>query len=200
MFPEVTRDDVFRLETERLWLRWPRPADAVALVRLAGDPDVALKTARIPSPYSIQDANSFIAAARAEDGAGTSLTLALSLKNTPNDLIGVVSLEGSSHRGAASFGLWLGKPHWNCGLATEAGAGLIDLAFGLTSIDRVVSFTLRDHVAARRVHEKLGFSHLGPGLRQAPARGGEVEVALFELRRGTAHTPFAGRRRRLTSA
>ena len=28
MFPEITRDDIFRLETERLWLRWPRAADA----------------------------------------------------------------------------------------------------------------------------------------------------------------------------
>ena len=28
MFPDLTRDDVFRLETRRLWLRWPRAADA----------------------------------------------------------------------------------------------------------------------------------------------------------------------------
>ena len=36
MFPELTRDDVFRLETRRLWLRWPRMADANAILRLAG--------------------------------------------------------------------------------------------------------------------------------------------------------------------
>ena len=35
MFPELTRDDVFRLETRRLWLRWPRMADANAILRLA---------------------------------------------------------------------------------------------------------------------------------------------------------------------
>ena len=37
MFPDLTRDDVFRLETRRLWLRWPRLADAQAIVRLAGE-------------------------------------------------------------------------------------------------------------------------------------------------------------------
>ncbi len=29
MFPDLTRDDVFRIETKRLWLRWPRIQDAV---------------------------------------------------------------------------------------------------------------------------------------------------------------------------
>ena len=28
MFPDYFRDDVFRLETQRLWLRWPTAADA----------------------------------------------------------------------------------------------------------------------------------------------------------------------------
>ena len=36
MFPDLTRDDVFRLETRRLWLRWPRLADVQAIVRQRG--------------------------------------------------------------------------------------------------------------------------------------------------------------------
>ncbi len=70
MFPEITRDDVFRLETERLWLRWPRAADVEAMVELAGDPEVALKTARIPQPYEARDSEGFIMRARAENTAG----------------------------------------------------------------------------------------------------------------------------------
>jgi hypothetical protein len=30
MFPDLLRDDVFRLETRRLWLRWPRAAEETA--------------------------------------------------------------------------------------------------------------------------------------------------------------------------
>ena len=51
MFPDLTRDDVFRLETRRLWLRWPRHADVQAIVRLAGETAVAEMTASIPHPY-----------------------------------------------------------------------------------------------------------------------------------------------------
>jgi hypothetical protein len=31
MFPDLTADDIFRIETERLWLRWPRASDALAI-------------------------------------------------------------------------------------------------------------------------------------------------------------------------
>ena len=41
MFPDLARDDVFRLETARLWLRWPRAADAAALHRFCSMWEVA---------------------------------------------------------------------------------------------------------------------------------------------------------------
>jgi hypothetical protein len=64
MFPDLTRDDVFRLETRRLWLRWPRLADAQAITRLAGEKAVAEMTARIPHPYTPEEAERFIFQAR----------------------------------------------------------------------------------------------------------------------------------------
>jgi hypothetical protein len=51
MFPDLLRDDVFRLETRRLWLRWPRAADTALIASLAGERDVAEMTANIPHPY-----------------------------------------------------------------------------------------------------------------------------------------------------
>src|SRR5919112_4375433 len=60
MFPDLTRDDVFRLETRRLWLRWPRHADGQAIVRLAGEKAVAEMTALIPHPYPPEGATSFV--------------------------------------------------------------------------------------------------------------------------------------------
>ena len=52
MFPDLARDDVFRLETRRLWLRWPRvsrtpPTISALCSRLGSRP----LTARIPHPY-----------------------------------------------------------------------------------------------------------------------------------------------------
>ena len=46
MFPDLTRDDVFRIETPRLWLRWPVVADSVAIcARSRAKKEVAEMTA-----------------------------------------------------------------------------------------------------------------------------------------------------------
>ena len=199
MFPEITRDDVFRLETERLWLRWPRAADADEIRRHVGDPDVALMTASIPHPYETHDADAFIALAREENGAGGGLHLVVTPKNQPNETIGLVSLHGADRRGSATLGFWLGKSYWGQGYTTEAARGLIDLAFGITSLDRIVSSARPDNASSLHVHDKLGFRPIGRGMRPAPARGGEIEVELFELKRGEAHTLFGARRPRFPS-
>ena len=103
MFPEITRDDVFRLETERLWLRWPRAADADEIRQHVGDPDVALMTASIPHPYAPHDADAFITSVRAENGAGGGLHLVITPKNRPNEPIGACepAWRGPSRRGDA---------------------------------------------------------------------------------------------------
>ncbi len=46
---------------------------------------------------------------------------------------------------------------WNQGFATELGAASLEVAFGPLALSDVVSFTLPDNVASRRVMEKLGF-------------------------------------------
>jgi RimJ/RimL family protein N-acetyltransferase len=199
MFPEITRDDVFRLETERLWLRWPRAADSAYVAHLAGDPDVALQTARIPLPYEMHHAEAFIIESRAENAAGAGLVLALTQKRKPNEPIGVIGLHGAGNRGVATLGFWLGKPFWGQGLMTEAASVAIDLVFGVTSLERIASFTMTTNDPALRLHRRLGFSTLGRDVRPAPARGAEVECELFEIRRGATIGAFGMRRPKFSS-
>ncbi len=196
MFPEITHDDVFRLETERLWLRWPRAADAEEIRRHAGDPDVALMTAHIPHPYEPGDADAFIRAARDENASGRGLHLAVTFKNRPNEPIGLVGLLGADHRGTATLGFWLGKPFWGQGITGEAASALIDLAFGVTTIERIVSSARIENESSRRLHVKLGFESLGVRPAPAPARGGDVEAEHFILKRGAAHKTFGAPRLR----
>ena len=47
---------------------------------------------------------------------------------------------------------------WNQGIATEVGAASLELAFGPLGLADVVSFTLPDNHASRRVMAKLGFA------------------------------------------
>ena len=137
MFPEITRDDVFRLETPRLWLRWPRAADGEAIAQHCSDPDVALNTANIPHPYALADAERFVFEARAGNTMGEKFVLALALKQKPNDVIGVIGAHGAPGRGATRLGYWLGKPYWSQGLMGEAAGAFVDLLFSVTSVQTI---------------------------------------------------------------
>ena len=83
MFPDLFRDDVFRIETRRLWLRWPTARDAESILRLAGDPAVADMTAGIPLPFERAAADAFIVASRAGNAAGSGLILVLAERARP---------------------------------------------------------------------------------------------------------------------
>jgi len=186
MFPDLTRDDVFRLETRRLWLRWPRQADAQAIVRLAGEKAVSEMTAVMPHPYEPRHADEFVLRARRQNAEGASLAMAVTPKSRPNQLIGVVGIGGPSERSPAPFlGYWLGIPHWGQGLATEAARALIDAFFAYTTEEELTATARVVKPGSRRVLEKCGFAHQGSGLQSFPVWGGVLPVDQFRLDRRT---------------
>src|SRR5260370_18633591 len=76
------------LETERLVLRAPRLEDAENIAMLANERRIAENTARIPHPYTLADAKTFLAAAHRSDQETTFL-IAL----TDGTIIGACRLE-----------------------------------------------------------------------------------------------------------
>jgi RimJ/RimL family protein N-acetyltransferase len=52
-------------------------------------------------------------------------------------------------------GWWIDPERWGEGLATEAGGAAIGYAFETLGVARVVSLTLEQNLASRRVMEKL---------------------------------------------
>lgn len=78
---------------------------------------------------------------------------------------------------------WAVDPgRWGQGLATELGAASVAHAFGPLGLAEVVSFTLPDNVASRRVMEKLGFAFE----READHKG--WRHALYRLRAASARS------------
>lgn len=183
MFPDLTRDDVFRLETRRLWLRWPRQADAQAIVRLAGEKAVAEMTSRIPHPLSGQAVDEFILSMRRENANGTGLTMAITPRAKPNALIGVVGIGPEPQDGAPRLGYWLGIPVWGHGYATEAARAMVDAFFAYSHNPELTASARVINPGSRRVLEKCGFAFAGAGLKAFPARGGVLPVDLFRLDR-----------------
>ena len=182
MFPDLTRDDVFRLETARLWLRWPRAADAVALSKLAGDREVAEMTASIPHPYTQQDAAKWIFSARAGNAQGSSLALVLARRGKPTEAIGAVGLH-ETRPGMALLGYWIGRPHQGRGYVTEAVETMIDTAFRLADVTEIHAQARVENDPSWRVLEKCGFASEGQARIDLPARGGLVRCERFRLTR-----------------
>jgi RimJ/RimL family protein N-acetyltransferase len=193
MFPDLTCDDVFRLETKRLWLRWPRATDAAAIAEFAAKADVAQMTAEIPHPYPPREAERFIFKARAENAAGLALHLVLTHKAAARAVIGVASAHAGENQ-SVEIGYAMAPQVWGKGFATEAVRGLIDLIFNVTPALRTVASSRVANTASRRVLEKSGLKYVGEGLESLPARGGHFPCEHFELDRASWHRGCASRR------
>jgi RimJ/RimL family protein N-acetyltransferase len=182
MFPDLARDDVFRLETSRLWLRWPRICDSASIHKFCSQWEVARYTARIPHPYPEGSAERFIYAAREANSAGRDMTLVMTPIKGKSDAIGAISLES---RGSDRFALGyvLAPEVWGKGLATEAASAIINVAFGLTTTLEVLASVRVENEASKTVLQKCGFALLSTGLQGAPARGGLVECHSLRLPR-----------------
>jgi RimJ/RimL family protein N-acetyltransferase len=196
MFPDLARDDVFRLETARLWLRWPRAPDAVAIQRFCSLWDVARYTARIPHPYPPGSAERFIYAAREANASGRDLALVMTPSKGKREAIGSISLE-SRGSDRLTLGFALAPQVWGKGLATEAARAVVKAGFGLTHAIEILASVRVENAASCRVLEKCGFEIVSTGLKGAPARGGLVECHSFRLTRKAWADAGALRRRTL---
>lgn len=177
MFPEIFRDDVFRIETQRLWLRWPTARDEAAIERSLADPAVAEMTAEIPHPYPKGGAASFIYAARVGNAQGSGLTFALTFRARPHEVIGMVSLR--DQEGVATLGYWLARPHWNRGLMSEAVGALLHAVFQLSHVERIETAVRLDNAHSRSVLEACGFVQTGEQEVDFPARGRAFRCAAY---------------------
>jgi RimJ/RimL family protein N-acetyltransferase len=182
MFSDLARDDVFRLETARLWLRWPRISDAATIHRFCSLWEVARFTARIPHPYPPGSSERFIYAAREANASGRDLTLVMTPTKGNREAIGSISLEA---RGAdrLALGFVLTPEAWGKGLATEAVYAMTDAGLGLTPAVEILASVMIENAASQAVLEKCGFQHVGTGLQGAPARGGMTPCHHFRLTR-----------------
>ncbi|MCI0598007.1 MAG: GNAT family N-acetyltransferase [Beijerinckiaceae bacterium] len=184
MYPDLTRDDIFRIETKRLWLRWPRASDAAAITSFASLAEVAQFTASIPHPYPPGEAERFVLRARADNASGTALILAITQKTGARQTIGLLSAMPAAARGI-ELGYVLAPALWGKGLTSEAVKSLVDTVFRLTMANCIFANSRVNNLASRRVLEKTGFAFVDAGLDFLPARGGMHPCDRFQLDRRT---------------
>jgi RimJ/RimL family protein N-acetyltransferase len=163
--------------TPRLLLRPGFPEDAMALLNAIADESVVRNLATAPWPYSIRDAEAYLAKPR--DPILPSLLIFERNSGAPQ-LVGACGL-GRRPSGSVELGYWIARPFWGRGLATEACTALIDMAraLGLLSLE---GSHFVDNPASGRVLERLGFVPLGiVAPRLSCARGIEAPARLMRL-------------------
>jgi RimJ/RimL family protein N-acetyltransferase len=163
------------LETTRLKLRAPRRDDVKAIVRLANDRRVAENTARVPHPYTADDAEQFVATVNRQSGEATFMIV------LDGEAIGACGVE--AREGGAEIGYWLGRHYWGRGYATEAVRAVIDHAFGDLGHDVLQAGARVSNPASRRVLEKCGFQWTGVGLYRIRAINSSAPLDRFRLDR-----------------
>ena len=149
------------LTTERLVLRPLRDADAAGVAAGAGDKRVAKYLIQVPSPYPITLARSWVRHRREWWDLGRGVTLAIAIRDQPNDLLGTASLRRYARDRRAELGYWLVASAWGHGYATEATRALVDYGFSTWNLARVYALVLAGNTTSERVLEKLGMQHEG---------------------------------------
>jgi len=171
-----------RISLERCVLRPWREGDQESLVRQADNPRVAQHLRdRFPQPYTLADANAWIARAPAESPA---MNLAIEVEEQAVGGIGL--MPGSDiHRVSAEVGYWLGEQFWGRGIATCALRGITQYAFQEFSVlNRLFAYVDANHPASIRVLEKAGYRLEGKLLGGAIKRGEIVDQFLYATTRG----------------
>ncbi|MCM0021442.1 MAG: GNAT family N-acetyltransferase, partial [Tagaea sp.] len=143
-----------RLETARLILRAPSPADADALARWLVDDEIARWTANIPHPYSRANAEKWIADARAAMAEVRALSFVIERRDEAGAIGAVgVALDGPGKEG--DIGWWVAIPHQGKGYAAEAASRVVEFCFAM-DVTRLTAGALPDNAPSLAVARKLG--------------------------------------------
>jgi RimJ/RimL family protein N-acetyltransferase len=155
------------LVTRRLTLRPPVMADAEEIALWLSDWNVARMLARVPAPYGVRDAESWIAgpAARPQD---------MHYTIHRERLAGCVSMEVQGTEGR--LGYWMAEPWHGRGFMTEAAQALLRHAFEARGLTAVRTSAFVDNRASQRVQEKLGFAVTGTAQEWSISRNATVDT------------------------
>jgi ribosomal-protein-alanine N-acetyltransferase len=176
-------DELPTLETSRLVLRHPAPADSADLFAVFSDPEVMRYWSDLPM-RAPQDADDYIAQIDAHFHERDLFQWAVEQRTTARVVGTCTLLNVSTAHQRAEIGFALGRRHWGQGLATEVVHALLSFAFETLTLHRLEADVDPRNERSLRLLERLGFQREGY-LRERYFVGGERQdtVLLGLLRR-----------------
>lgn len=146
------------IETQRLRLRKPRPADAEVIFReYASDPEVT-KYVSWKAHRSAAETRAYVQTCLAGWEARKVFHWIIERKDDRH-LMGMITARVDDHRW--ELGYVLSRSNWGSGYMTEAVKGVIDWALKQPGIFRIWAVCDVDNLASARVMEKAGMQREG---------------------------------------
>ena len=146
------------LSDGEITVRGLRESDVPAITAACQDPEISRWT-RVPSPYTREDAERFVAICAADAAAGNGLALAVT---GPDDrligTVGLIQLDGGS---AAEIGYWTAAEARGRGVTTRAVILLRDWAHEQLGFGTIEVLPHRDNRPSQLVAERAGFVDTG---------------------------------------
>jgi RimJ/RimL family protein N-acetyltransferase len=133
-----------------------RDADIPAIVAACQDPEIPRWT-RVPSPYTREDAERFVAIAATEARAGEGVALAVA-DAADDRFLGTIGLMELSEDGYGEIGFWTAPEARGKGATTRAVVLLRDWARDELGVKTIEILAHRDNRASQRVAERAGFT------------------------------------------
>ncbi|MCL6250647.1 GNAT family N-acetyltransferase [Altererythrobacter sp. KTW20L] len=160
------------IRTQRLFLRPPFPEDWREIYRGINDAGVVRMLARAPWPYGPEDAQAFCGALRDPLDLQFAITLP-GVEGSP--IIGAIGMDCTA--AVPDVGYWIGRGHRGKGYASEALAGVLEIARTL-GVQRLSAGHYLDNPASGAVLKKAGFVETGEVRpTHALGRGGQLVLS-----------------------
>jgi ribosomal-protein-alanine N-acetyltransferase len=168
------------IDTDRLKLRPWRLDDVDDVFSYAQDPEWSRYLRMLPTPYTREDAERFVAGQLLLDRE-THPSWAVTQAER---VIGGVNLRFDFDHGLAEIGYSIARVHWNQGFCTEAARAVIDAAFSThPALNRVQARADHRNTASQRVMEKVGMTKEGVLRQSRIERGEALDEAWFAVLR-----------------
>ncbi|HXH90956.1 MAG TPA: GNAT family N-acetyltransferase [Thermoanaerobaculia bacterium] len=148
---------MFRLETDRLYIRPWTPADRPAFTGLTEDPEV-MRYVHGGQPYAEDEVDEWFTR-QARQLAEHDVCMGALIEKATGRLVGIAGTQPLGTTGNFEIGWWLARDVWGRGYATEAGGAAMRHVLETLGHKRVVAIIDPDNEPSKRVVGRLGMHY-----------------------------------------
>ena len=147
---------MFRIESERLFIRPWNDGDKPAFVHVTADPEVTLYINN-GKPFSDSDVDAFLLRQRNQI-QDYGMCMGAVVEKDSGHVIGIAGTQPLGTTPDLEIGWILAREHWGRGYATEIGAAAMSHVLETLGRSRVVAIIDPENAASKRVAARLGMS------------------------------------------